>query len=397
MPSSDGHQSLDWPEWIPAAFGLIGLATGVAVILQRANAEWEPGLVIPVAAVAFVLLPYVLETVAYFTAKPFLAPPRWAYPVCVLVGTAILVANPTPVDFSPFFLVFVSAQMAAETERWPGLTVALGGIALMVAVDAVQVWDAGSFIWTVGIALGWLGGFSVHFTAKQASDLRRINEELEAAQSTLAEKAAADERSRIAREVHDVIAHSLSVTMLHVTAARMALQKGSDEPALESLQEAEKQGRKSLAEIRRTVGLLGPDADATAPPMPGTGDLPNLIEEFRTAGLDVTLRMNGDVLTLPPAAGLSLYRIVQESLTNAAKHAPGARASVELTLTADDIRLRIHNARSNGAAVASDGGGLGIRGMIERASVLDGHLAAGPDDEGWTVFLHAPRPVDQTA
>jgi signal transduction histidine kinase len=215
---------------------------------------------------------------------------------------------------------------------------------------------------------------------------------LKEAQSELTAKAATDERQRIAREVHDVIAHSMSVTMLHVTAARMALLRQRSSDALEALQEAEEQGRRSLNEIRRTVGLLGTDEGAKAPPQPTANDLPTLVADFRSAGLDVDLSMRGDVQELPAAAGLNLYRIVQESLTNVVKHAPGAKATVELDLTTDDIRLRVHNDLGNGSTPTPvSGNGLGMRGMAERAAILGGRVDARVGESGWTVHLVAPR------
>jgi signal transduction histidine kinase len=217
-----------------------------------------------------------------------------------------------------------------------------------------------------------------------------LTQNLQNAQAGLAEKAATDERSRIARELHDVIAHSMSVTMLHITAARMALERDRASDALDALQEAERQGRASLNDVRRTVGLLGQDDGAVAPPAPGVGDLPKLVGDFRAAGLDVGLHISGEVGEIPAATGLSLYRIVQESLTNIAKHAPGASATVDLDLTGT-IRLVISNTPVNGTPAApAEGGGLGIRGMVERATSLGGQLHAGPAGDGWAVELVAP-------
>src|SRR5439155_26844640 len=110
---------------------------------------------------------------------------------------------------------------------------------------------------------------------------------------------------------------------------------------------------------------------------PGALDLPRLVADFRAAGIDVTLDITGEMKSVPPAAGLSLYRITQESLTNVAKHAPGARASVTLTIDDEGIRLDVRNGPGAIVAQPSDGNGLGIRGMIERAAVLNGTLTAG--------------------
>jgi signal transduction histidine kinase len=214
---------------------------------------------------------------------------------------------------------------------------------------------------------------------------------LREAQSGLAERVATEERARIAREVHDVIAHSMSVTMLHMTAARMALERGKSSDALDALREAEAQGRNSLADIRLTVGLLGSDDDKTALPMPTVSDLPRLVGDFRNAGLEVELDMSGDIAAIAPAAGLNIYRIAQESLTNVSRYAQGSRTTLELNVTENEIRMRVRNTAGNGAKPTQTGNGLGIRGMIERAATLGGSLAAGPDSEGWLVSLTAPR------
>ncbi len=384
---------LDWPPWAPvlsAVIFFVGVAIGLGLaLLQRSHMS---NLTLPViAAAGFVLLPFALDAVDALTPLRVALPLR-LFPVPVLLGELYLVSNPAEIDIAPFTLVILCAEMASRSPKRPtlGIVTTLAAIGVMVYADVVGPWDE-SFIWIIGFTFGWVGGFLIWALGRKTIELKE-------AQDGLAEKAAGDERSRIAREVHDVIAHSLSVTMLHVTAARMALEKGDRrQDALEALQEAEQQGRKSLTEIRRTVGLLGP-GDATAPPMPSAGDLPKLVSEFRSAGIDVSLSMIGDITDLLPTAGLSLYRIVQESLTNVAKHAPGAHTTVDLTVTDADIQLRVHNASSNGASrSADDGGGLGIRGMVERAGVLNGTLAAGPDDEGWTVLLSAPRAVESSA
>jgi signal transduction histidine kinase len=135
--------------------------------------------------------------------------------------------------------------------------------------------------------------------------------------------------------------------------------------------------------------LLGPEESATAAPMPTTADLPKLVQEFRDAGLDATLSMEGDAGSLAPAAGLNLYRIVQESLTNVAKHAPRAKATVRLDVTASDIKLVVHN-ELNGSRTPRSRDGLGLRGMAERAANLGGALQT-DDSDGWTVSVVAPR------
>lgn len=374
----------EWPIVVPLVCSVIvGAVTAIAVYQDRFAGY---SLTLGFVAAGFILLPFLLDLVAYVW-KP-VAVPLWLFPFPVFAGVAYFVFRPAETDFAPFVLVFMTGELLSRSResRSAGFVALGGSIALMVIAEALGPWQYGAVIWVSGISFGALGGYLVRM-------LDQRTHELEEAQAGLAEKAATEERSRIAREVHDVIAHSLSVTMLHVTAARMALEKG-DRPNVvsDSLREAEQQGRRSLAEIRRTVGLLGDGASATAAPMPLATDLPKLVSDFRNAGVHVSLHMSGDVDGLPAAAGLALYRIVQESLTNVAKHAPDASALVELDVTDDEIKLRVHNGPSSRAATQSDGTGLGLRGMSERAALLGGTLATRNGGAGWTVEMKAPRP-----
>jgi signal transduction histidine kinase len=403
-----GDVEIDWPAWLPALSTVIPAVVLVAGLVER-HALWPPRW--PALFAFLALLPFAVDAVTaieLFTKaddgsrRVFrvraehsgvrrgvrrLAFSPLLFSAVVISCVGVLIARPLNSDVVPFVLVVLVGEMVSRLGRAQGGIVALASSGLVIGVAVA--WQApGYLLWVAGFAFSYLGGAAVQSQMVLTSRLRQ-------AQSGLAEKAAADERSRIAREVHDVIAHSMSVAMLHITAARMALEKGKSPAALESLREAETQGRKSLADIRHTVGLLGPDANAKAPPMPTATDLPKLVSDFRLAGLDVSLSMDGGVRTLPAAAALNLYRIVQESLTNVAKHAPGAAASVELDVTDSDIRLRVHNTSANGAApTQSSGGGLGLRGMVERASLLGGSLRADQDQDGWTVKLVAPRPPE---
>ncbi len=377
----------DWPALIPAACTtIVAINATVAVLQNRFNGYTLPGGII---AALLIVSPFAMEAIG---ALRKMETPRgwlWLFPISVAIGVGYFMFHPATVDVAPFILVFLTGEVVSRSRGQLGLAIYAGVlcIATVVTAEVVGPWSDGAFIWVAGIAFGWVGGYLIR-------ELMTRTVELELAQAGLAAKAAAEERSRIAREVHDVIAHSLSVTMLHVTAARMALEhRASTDEALDALREAEQQGRRSLTEVRRTVGLLG-SGDITATPMPTASDLPQLVADFRNAGLDVALRIQGDLASIPAGPGLGIYRIVQESLTNVVKHAPAASASVELSV-ADEIDLRVHN--DGVGTPAGNGDGLGLKGMAERAALLGGTLRTHNGDGGWTVEMHAPRPAPDPA
>jgi len=216
--------------------------------------------------------------------------------------------------------------------------------------------------------------------------------ELRQAQEALAAGAAAEERARIAREVHDVIAHSLTVTLLHVSAARLAVQD-RPEDAVAALAEAERLGRRSLADVRRAVGLLGPAQDGgAAAPLPAAADIPALVAEYRAAGLHAGLAVTGDVEVLSSATSLALYRIAEESLANAARYAPGAPVEVELAIEGGRAVLRIVNGAGtpDPPPVVDARPGLGLSGIRQRTELIGGSLQVGPFGTGWRVEVEVP-------
>jgi signal transduction histidine kinase len=247
-----------------------------------------------------------------------------------------------------------------------------------VWIDTNPGWAA----WMAGTTLSVAAGLLVRHERDLVAQLRE-------AQAGLAERARAEERNRIARELHDVIAHTLTVSLLHVASARLAVEHGLDDAA-RSLAEAERLGRESLDEVRMAVGMLHQDGnEAQTRPLPDASALPGLVEQFRSAGADAVLAVEGDTGRLPATTGLALYRILQEALTNSVKHAPGARSVVRLEVRADEVELAVDTAGRPGT-----GRGLGVLNMRERAEALGGTCAAGPGGTGWLVV--ATLPLDRS-
>ncbi|MBN6052886.1 sensor histidine kinase, partial [Nonomuraea sp. RK-328] len=203
----------------------------------------------------------------------------------------------------------------------------------------------------------------------------------------LAREAVADERARIARELHDIVAHSVSVMTMQTGGVRLMLRE-DQEREREVLTTVEETGRGALDELRRMLGLLrGPEGDGTVP-QTGLDRLGDLLEQVRSAGLDVRLDVRGEPVPLPAGLDLSAYRIVQEALTNTLKHAGPTRAAVTVAHRPGELRLEVVDegpregrapARTAGAAGA---GGHGLIGMRERAALFQGTLTAGPDGSG---------------
>jgi signal transduction histidine kinase len=215
------------------------------------------------------------------------------------------------------------------------------------------------------------------------------------------ERALLEERQRIARELHDVVAHHMSVIAIQAEAAPY---KAADPPAelVESFADIRASALSGLAELRRVLGVLRSESPGTDP-QPGLADLTTLVESARAGGVTVTSAVTGTPRPLPAGVDLSAYRIVQEALSNAMRHAPGSRADVRLYYGEAALVIEVRNTATPGPAARwaqpdglGRGGGHGIIGMRERAAMLGGHLSAGPvGDGGFLVTAALPLDNDQ--
>jgi signal transduction histidine kinase len=239
--------------------------------------------------------------------------------------------------------------------------------------------------------LFWLGDRAVrsrsHLTAELHEAAVRADEEREAG----AAQAVAEERRRIAREMHDVVAHAVSVIVLQVGAVRHRMPEGSvaDREALRNVEEV---GRTALTEMRRLLNAMREEGDAAElMPHPGLADLDRLVRDVGAAGLTVDLRVQGDPSPLPPGLDLSAYRIVQEGLTNSLKHSGADHAEVTVDYAPDELRLQVLD-HGGGERAASDGHGHGLVGIRERVKIFGGQMTAGPaPGGGFLVRARLPR------
>jgi len=222
---------------------------------------------------------------------------------------------------------------------------------------------------------------------------REIQAQLERDREAERALAAAQERARIAREMHDVVAHTLSVVVAQADGGRFAARTDPDTAArtLETIAEV---SRSALAEMRSLLGVLrDADGDAELGPQPSIDDIPSLVAQARLAGLEVSLVTTGTPRPLPIGAGLAVHRIVQEALSNVRTHAgPKARTFVQLAWEADALVATVSD-DGRGAAAPNDGNGQGLVGMHERAAMFGGTLTAGPKaGGGFVVRAHLPIP-----
>ncbi|WP_051804723.1 sensor histidine kinase [Streptomyces griseus] len=242
------------------------------------------------------------------------------------------------------------------------------------------------------------------FVAGAAVTVRRRQRDAAEHRRLLAERAVADERRRIARELHDIVAHHLTTMQLLAGGARANLDR-SPETAREALVTLEGSGRTALREMRHLLDVLRTDEEGgegaeggTTAPQPGVGDLDRLVEESRRAGLPTALTTDGDPGALPPGVGLAVFRIVQEALTNARKHAGrGARADVRIAFAAHEVRVDVTDVTDAPAPVRPSvrPPGHGLMGMRERVALHGGTLRTGPEGGGFAVRARLPLPADR--
>jgi signal transduction histidine kinase len=339
----------------------------------------------------------VLGVVAF--TMPLLARRRFPIGALVAAGTAIAVASLVDNGLvkHPFVSFLFGLSICVLFGMRPSRLQSAAGLAFTISVAAVVEFTApkpkaGDFAFdAIAFSVAWIIGFAVGGKFREADEARERAARAEREREERARLAVADERARIARELHDVVGHSVSVMTVQATAVRRTLEPDQNKER-EALLVVEQTGREALAEMRRDVGVLRRPEEAPAlAPQPSLEHLDQLVAKAREAGLAVELRVEGEPVQLPAGLDLTAYRLVQEGLTNALKHARAHRAEVVVRYSDGRVELTVTDDGRGGGD--GDKGGHGLVGMRERVSVYGGELEAGPRPEGG-YRLSAKLPIE---
>jgi signal transduction histidine kinase len=358
------------------------VAALVAALLVFATSPFEAGLVIGVIAA---LVPWAL-----LAGEVRVGP--WIMVVAGVGIPGVLVAL-YDAPGANFLALLAVAWLAANGESLAAeVTAAVAAAIVIPLVYAAGDWDEDgeAFVYFA------TGGLIVWCIGRILRRERRLVAALTEAQDRLAAAASAAERQRIARDVHDVVGHSLTVMLLNVSGARRVLTR-DPAAAADALDRAEQAGRGSLQNVRAIVGLLRTSDEAGAEPRPGAADIAALVDTAADAGLPVRAEIAGDLDAVDPYVGLAAYRLVQEALSNVEHHAPGSDVVVRVVNDDDRLNVSVRNgpARSSPSPPAGRGG-TGLEGIRQRLGAVGGTVSVGPERGGWMVDGSIPLPRTAT-
>jgi signal transduction histidine kinase len=323
---------------------------------------------------------------------PFGAPiAYWLLAAALSLVDGLLIAFVGSLGVVGLAAAFLLGNLRDDRQAGIGLAVVIGCIVVVVSnIPGPQSASDLIFI-PLRFVVAWLAGYALRERSEraEAAEMRAVLAERE--REAAARIAVAEERTRIARELHDIVAHAMSVMVLQVGAVRHKLPDTLEDDR-DALGRVEQAGRTALAEMRRLLGAMRTDGDRVEfGPQPGLDGLSTLVEDVVHAGLPVQLHVEGEPYDLPRAIDLSAYRIVQEGLTNALKHAHASQAGVTVRYRPDQVELEVVD-DGDGPAV-TNGHGHGLVGIRERATIYGGEMSAGAAPAGGFV-LSARLPVD---
>lgn len=327
---------------------------------------------------------------------------RWPIPVaaCLLFATGadLVAAAPHEAALQPFIALVIAGYTVGSRAEGrfsvalpAGLALAAAPVFVLGLADNQSIGnEITSYVWLVA---AWVVGRVMRAVRLRSHELEIANAALADQREIAAQAAVTVERGRIAREIHDVIAHNVSMMVVQADAAARVLR--ANEPQVRSaLETIAGTGRQTVDEMRHLLGVLRTvdDESADRAPQPGLADLEHLAESLGRTGMPVTWRIEGRPQPLPRALDLSAYRIVQEALTNSMKHAHGSHAQVVVRFGEACLHLEISDTGGTGDRSPGPGGGHGILGMRERATLFGGTVTAGPTPQGFRVTATLPIP-----
>jgi len=332
--------------------------------------------------------------------------PVGAFAAVVIVGGLQVLTRPRPLgsDVAVIAALYTVAAYRPRSISVPALIVCLVGSLVAIlswapsnVVDSTWAFCGVAAVFAGPALLAWLLGDSMQWRRGYYRGLEERAARLERERDAQSQIAVAAERARIARELHDVVAHHVSVMVVQADGATFALKAAPDQ-AQTALTAISRTGRQALTEMRRLLGVLrsADDDNAELEPQPGVEQLAKLLEQARATGLPVSFAVEGVPRQLPTGAALATYRIVQESLTNARKHGgPTVTAAVTLRFCEEQLAIKVtDDGRRTGAAIRGDGQGHGLIGMRERVEIYGGSVSAGPWPGGWRVVATLPLPAE---
>jgi signal transduction histidine kinase len=375
--------------WFELLIGFLAIAGMLELVVGRdlpgapASSLW-----FSVPAIGVLVLPLVFQR-----RFPFAAPVAyWLMAAALTFVDGVLIAFVGSLGVVGLAAAFLLGNLRDDRQAGIGLAIVLGCIVVVVSnIPGPQ--SAGDLIFIpLRFVVAWVAGYALRERSQQAEAAEMRATLAEREREAAARVAVAEERTRIARELHDIVAHAMSVMVLQVGAVRHKL-PGTLEEDREALGRVEHAGRTALAEMRRLLGAMRSNGDRVAlGPQPGLDALDSLVEDVVHAGLPVQLHVDGEPYDLPRAIDLSAYRIVQEGLTNALKHAHASHADVTVRYRPDEVELEVAD-DGKGPAV-TNGQGHGLVGIRERAKIYGGEMSAGAAPAGGFV-LSARLPIDR--
>ncbi len=375
-PRMQRFKALLRAHWLEAAAALAAVEGALEVVFRQdaANAP-QTNLWFAAPATALIVLPLLARR-----RLPFAAPAAvWLLGVAVSFADGRLVVFSGSVFAAGIAAAFLLGSLRDSTQSRLGLPLVLCGAAA-IAYNNPSDSATDIFLVPATFAMSWLAALTLQQRAArtEAAEMRAAILARDREEATRA--AIADERARIARELHDVLGHSVSVMTIQASAVRRLLTPDQAKER-EALLTVEQTGREALAEMRRLVGMLRlEDGTPDLEPPPGLSQVPKLVTQARELGLAVDLHVEGEPMSLPPGVDLTAYRLVQEALTNARKHSNASHTEVHLRYNKDGLEVEVSDDGQGAAAV--DEGGHGLVGMRERVSIFGGEFEAGPRVEG---------------